>query len=313
MFQFLKLIRWPNLVIIIFSMSIILLFIITPGLNIKVFTEGLTLVQFMLLVFATIFITIGGYIINDVFDIHADSVNKLDKDSPVGNSISIETANVLYWGFTIVGILLGTLLSYLVNQINFGIIFLFSAGLLWFYSQKYQCQPLVGNIVVAFLSALSFGLVWLFQFYALSNNANIFVNVQSSFGLVNKFIVIYMGFAFVTSLLREVVKDIEDYQGDNRFGCITFTVKYGVGASKVLALIIAYIALVASFYVQYTFFKSDFYYLFSAFFLLDILFISVILMLHKASSKSNYSKLALLIKVTMLVGILSMILFYFEF
>jgi 4-hydroxybenzoate polyprenyltransferase len=122
-----------------------------------------------------------------------------------------------------------------------------------------------------------------------------------------------MGFAFMVSLLREVVKDIEDYQGDNRFGCITFTVKYGVGASKVLALIIAYIALVAIMYVQYTFFKSDFYYLFSAFFLLDILFISVILMLHKASSKSNFSKLALLIKATMLVGILSMILFYFEF
>jgi 4-hydroxybenzoate polyprenyltransferase len=313
MLQFFKLIRWPNLLIMLFSMSIILVTIIVPGLNIKLFVDGLSLGQFVLLILSTIFIAIGGYIINDVFDIHADAVNKLDVNSPVGNSISIETANTLYWVFTILGVLMGTFVSYSVNQINFGLIFLFSAGLLWFYSQKYQCQPLVGNIVIAFLSALSFGLVWLFEFYSLSNNAFVFVDVQSSFGIVNRYVVVYMGFAFMVSLLREVVKDIEDYQGDNRFGCITFTVKYGVGASKVLALIIAYIALVAIMYVQYTFFKSDFYYLFSAFFLLDILFISVILMLHKASSKSNFSKLALLIKATMLVGILSMILFYFEF
>ena len=312
MLQFLKLIRWPNLLIMLFSMSMILLFIIIPSLNIKAFEVGLTLSQFALLVFSTIFIAIGGYIINDVFDIHADSVNKLDDDSPVGNSISMETANTLYWVFTILGILMGTLLSYLVNQINFGLIFLFSAGLLWFYSQKYQCQPLVGNVVIAFLSALSFGLVWLFEFYSLSNNAELFVDVQSNFGLVNRLVVIYMGFAFMVSLLREVVKDIEDYNGDNRFGCITFTVKFGVAASKVLALIIAYISLFASLFIQYTFFKSSFYYLFGAFFTIDILFISVILMLHKATLKSNFSKLSVIIKVLMLVGILTMVLFYFE-
>ena len=313
MLQFLKLIRWPNLLIMLFSMSIILFFIIVPSLGIKVFYDGLTLGQFALLVFSTIFIAIGGYIINDVFDIHADSVNKPDIDSPVGNSISIETANTLYWVFTILGVLMGTFLSYLVNQINFGLIFLFSSGLLWFYSQKYQCQPLVGNIVIAFLSALSFGLVWLFEFYALSNNANVFVTVQPNFGLVNRIVVIYMGFAFMVTLLREVVKDIEDFNGDNRFGCITFTVKYGITASKVLALIIAYTSLFASVFVQFTFFKSNFNFLFGTFFIIDILFISVILMLHKASTKSNYSALSTIVKVIMLVGILSMILVYFEF
>ncbi len=312
MSQFLKLIRWPNLVILIFSMSIILFFIIAPGLKIQIFTQGLTLVQFMLLVFSTIFIAIGGYIINDIFDIHADSVNKLDKDSPVGNSISIETANVLYWVFTIIGILLGVLLSYLVNQINFGLIFLFSAGLLWFYSQKYQCQPLVGNIVIAFLSALSFGLVWLFQFYALSNDAPIFVDAQSHFGLINKLVVIYMGFAFTVSLLREVVKDIEDYEGDNRFGCVTFPVKFGITASKILALVIAYLALAASIFIQYGFYKSGYYLLLGSFFPIDILFISVIFILHRASSKSTFSSLSVIIKIIMLIGVLSMVSFYFE-
>jgi len=312
MLQFFKLIRWPNLLIMLTSMSIILFFIIVPSLNIRVFDDGLSLSQFGLLVFSTIFIAIGGYIINDVFDIHADSVNKQDIDSPVGNSISIETANILYWVFTISGVLMGTFLSYLVNQVNFGLIFLFSSGLLWFYSQKYQCQPLVGNIVIAFLSALSFGLVWLFEFYSLSNNADVFVAVQPSFGLVNRLVIIYMGFAFMVSLLREVVKDIEDYKGDNRFGCITFTVKYGISASKVLALIIAYISLFASMFIQYTFFESGYYFVFGAFFPIDLLFLSVVLMLHWASVKSSYSKLSIIVKVIMLAGVLTMILFYFE-
>ncbi len=312
MSQFLKLIRWPNLIILVFSMSVILIFVIAPGLNIKVFVHGLTFVQFALLVLSTIFIAIGGYIINDIFDIHTDSVNKLNNNSPVGNSISIETANVLYWVFTIIGILLGVLLSFLVNQINFGLIFLISAGLLWFYSQKYQCQPIVGNVVVAFLSALSFGLVWIFEFYALSNNANVFMDALSTFGLINRLVIIYMSFAFMVSFLREIVKDMEDYDGDNRFGCVTFAVKYGITASKILALVITYISLFASFFIQYNFFESGFYLLFSAFILIDLLFISVIFMIHKASAKPDFKKLSLIIKIIMFVGIMSMILFHFE-
>lgn len=294
--------------IIILSMSFILCFIIAPGLGIKVFSEGLSFGEFSLLIASTILIAIGGYIINDVFDINTDSMNK-PGNNIIENIVSVEFAYKLYWITTITGVLSGVLLSYLINQINFGLIFLFSAGLLWFYSQKYQCQPLVGNIVIAFLSSLSFGLVWLFEFYALSNNAGVFVNVQTNFPLINRLIIIYMGFAFMVSLLREVIKDMEDYKGDNRFGCRTFTVKYGINASKILALVVAYISLSASVLIQYYFFNAGFNLLFSAFFIIDILFIVIISLLHRASSKPNFSKLSLLIKILMLFGILSMILF----
>ncbi len=311
MTSYLRLIRWPNLIIIVLSMSLILFFVIAPGLGIVLLSEGLSAFEFVLLLVSTILIAIGGYIINDVFDINSDSINKKGNNI-IGSTISVEFANTLYWITTIIGILSGVLLSYLVNQINFGLIFLFSAGLLWFYSQKYQCQPIIGNIVIAFLSALSFGLVWLFEFYALSNDAEIFVDVQTSFPLVNRLVLIYMGYAFVVTLLREVVKDIEDYKGDNRFGCTTFTVKYGVSASKILALIVAYFSLLASLYIQYYFYKAEYYLLTSAFFIVNIMFVMIIVFLHKALSINSYSKLSVLIKILMLVGILSMILFYFE-
>ncbi len=286
-------------------------FIIVPGLGINIFSGGLSFVEFLLLVFSTVLIAIGGYVINDIFDINTDTINKPGKNT-IENTFSIKFAYRIYWTTTIIGILSGVLLSIIVNQINFGLIFLFCAGLLWFYAQKYQCQPLVGNVVIAFLSSLSFGLVWLFEFYALSNNAEVFVVIQSNFPVVNRLVAIYMGFAFMTSLLREVIKDIEDYKGDNRFGCITFTVKYGISASKLLALVVAYTSLLATFYVQYSFFNAGTYLLLIAFFIIDILFIVIISLLHKASSKLNYSNISSMVKILMIFGILTMILFYFE-
>ncbi|NQU33889.1 MAG: UbiA family prenyltransferase [Bacteroidetes bacterium] len=308
----LSLIRWPNLVIIAISMIFLMLFVIDPALGINGFSDGMTNLQFILLLVATLLIAIGGYIINDIFDINTDSINKAGKNV-VGRSITIKQAYTYYWITTAGGIVAGTLLSYLINQINFGLIFLFSAGLLWFYSQKYQCQPLIGNIVISILSSISIGLVWLFEFYALSSNASVFVNAQTNFPLVNRLVLIYMGYAFMVSFLREMVKDIEDYQGDNRFGCITFTVKFGISASKIVAIFLGYTSLFASAMIQYYFYHAGIVFLFSAFFIIDIIFVIIIYKLHKAVTKSQYSKLALLIKTLMLCGIISMILFYFEF
>lgn len=122
----LSLIRWPNLVIIAISMIFLMLFVIDPALGIDGFSDGMTTLQFLLLIVATILIAIGGYVINDIFDINTDSINKAGKNV-VGRSITIKQAYTLYWITTAVGIAAGTLLSYLINQINFGLIFLFSA------------------------------------------------------------------------------------------------------------------------------------------------------------------------------------------
>ncbi|RLD36965.1 MAG: hypothetical protein DRI89_15685 [Bacteroidetes bacterium] len=312
MLSFLKLIRWPNLLMIIISMKLMLFFVISPALGLSWFGGGMDVLEFFLLVMATLFIAIGGYLINDFFDMNADTVNK-PGDNQVGGKFSVMLTQTLYWIFTISGVLLGVLLAYLLNQINYALVFLFVAGLLWFYSEKYQCQPLVGNVVVAILSGLSFGLVWLFEFFALSNHAEIFTGVQSDFGLVNRLVLIYMGFAFVVSLLREVVKDIEDLKGDDRFGCRTFPVVYGKNKARNIAVVIAIAGLLSAFWFQYYFFSASFIMLFAYFFIVDILFVGIIFFLLKAEKKSDYSKLATLIKVLMLAGVLSMALFYFEF
>ena len=308
--KFFKLIRWVNISIVILSMSMVLLFVISPLLDMDWFQYGLCPGQFMLLVSATIFIAIAGNILNDIYDINADGVNK-PGGNIVGRKISLSTAWTLYWIFTIGGILLGTFLSHLVNQINYGLIFLFSSGLLWFYSQKYQCQPLIGNIVVSALSALSFGLVWLFQFFALSNEAEVFASVQTNFGLINRMVLIYMAFAFVTSFLREIVKDIQDYKGDERFGCRTFAVVYGFAKAKRLLLVISYLFFVGFAAAQFYFLQLGYNFHFWYFMIIDILLGEMIRRIHIAREPKDFSNISMLIKLTMLAGILSMAIFYF--
>jgi len=123
---------------------------------------------------------------------------------------------------------------------------------------------------------------------------------------------IYMGFAFLVSLFREVVKDIEDFAGDDRFGCRTFAVVYGIDKARFLALIVAIIGLIASAWFQYYFYTASFTLLFVYFFLVNALFIWSIYLLLKVNQKEDYSRLSVVIKTLMLLGILSMALFYFE-
>ncbi len=311
MIPFLKLIRWPNLLIVGLSMLLILFCVIRPGLGYGGFEIGLSVLEFLLLVAASLFIAIGGYLINDFYDMNADSVNKPGVNQ-VGRKFPVYIIDILYWVFTITGIGSGALLSWHVDHINYSLIFVFSAGLLWFYSSRYQCQPIVGNVVIAFLSALSFGLVWIFEFFALSAQPDAFVGVQQLFGLVNQMVFIYVAFAFMVSFLREVVKDMEDIKGDDRFGCRTFSVVYGLTKAKWLSLFIALVGLLGSVWVQIYFYQLGFHYLFIYFFVINILFLLVIYQLVKASETKDFSRLSSVIKTLMLAGILSMPVFYFE-
>ncbi len=304
--QFFSLIRWPNLVIIILSMVLIRQAVIFPILGID---GGLSTSGFLTLVFAVIFITMGGYLINDYFDMDADRINKSGKNL-VGTLFSVELVKNLYYLFSAIGIGLGMLVSWQIDEINYTLIFLFTAGILWYYSERYQCQVILGNVVVAFLSALSFGLVWIYDFFALKNQAELFLAAQSNFGMVSKLVLLYMGFAFITSLFREMVKDMEDVEGDKRMGCRTLPVVVGVAKAKRFALGVGIVLLFFILWVQYFLFVSGFTYVAAYFILVDLLSVIVILKLIKTGDINGFHKVSTYTKLLMLVGILSMVLFW---
>ena len=307
----LKLIRWPNLVMIIATMTLVLLFVIQPVLQIAWFAGGLDVFQFVILVVATLLVTTGGYVINDLFDLEADRINKPGKNL-VGSKFSVASVQTMYWIFTLIGVLAGAWLSWSLDRLGAGLIFFFAAGMLWFYSERYQCMPLVGNLVVAFLSALSFYIVWIFQFLALKMDPYIFAYAQGSFPLLNRFLLIYAGFAFFVSLLREIVKDVEDLEGDERFGCGTMAVVWGVKASRIAALIVSGICLAGTVLVLIFLLEAQFYYLFGYFIAIGILFIYTLALILSARKRSDFKRLSVLLKLLMVVGISSMVLVYFE-
>jgi len=312
MISFLKLIRWPNILIIWLSMSLIFFCVINPVLGLENFEAGLSISQFILLVASTTFISIAGYLLNDLFDINPDQVNKPGKNM-VGRKFRVHMVQILYWIFTVSGVLLGAYVSYAIGKINYSLVFVFVAGLLWFYSERYQCQPVIGNIVIAFLSALTIALVWLFSFFALIKEPVIFANVQMYFSNLNILILLFSGFAFFTSLMREMIKDIEDFKGDDRFGCRTFPVIFGIKKAKWLALIVTLVTLVLSIWCQVFFIRAGFEKLFYYFFFVDLFFLIVAWMLIKAREPKDYKKASLVVKILMVIGILSMALVYFEY
>lgn len=306
--NFFNFIRWHNLVIIILSMVFIRWFVILPELGIE---KGMSYAQFVVLALSVLFVTIGGYIINDYFDMDADRINKPGKNL-VGTKVPVNSAMNLYYLFSALGIIGGLLLSWWVGKINYGLVFLLTVGILWFYSERYQCQSLLGNLVVAFLSALSFGLVWLFDFFALKNSPELFASAQSNFAIVNSLVLIYMGFAFLTSLFREMIKDMEDIEGDSRMGCRTLPVVIGVAKAKTYSFVVGVVLLLFILWVHYFLFSSALFYVAGYFVIIDILLIVILVKLYQSRDVVDFSNLSGLSKILMLLGVLSMVMFYFE-
>ncbi len=217
----LKLIRWPNLVMIVITQFLVRYCLIMPAFTVEykvtnVFPDHLNKLQFILLVISTLLIAAGGYIINDIQDTSIDQYNKPGKNK-INNGIKEESAFKLYYILSAIGAACGFFVAFSIGKISLGFVPLFAAISLYMYSTFYKKRFLSGNIMIAFLSALSVMIVGLFEpeFY-------------KSF----IYLLWYGVFAFEISLIREIIKDIEDKDGDERAQSKSLPVLYGVKKTK---------------------------------------------------------------------------------
>jgi len=312
MTAFFKLIRWPNILMIWITMGLTLFGLINPVLSLRPFEAGMNVTQFLLLTAAVTFIAMAGYLLNDIHDMDADAVNKPGKNV-VGRKISVQTVRMLYWVFNILGVVAGVIFAWMLGQINYSLIFILSAGLLWFYSGRYQCQPLTGNLVVAFLSSLTIMLVWLFDFLMLMNRSDIMISIHQFLPIVNALILLFTAFAFMTTLIRELVKDMQDFAGDDRFGCRTLAVVAGVDKAKRITMFLLVVTVLLALYSQWYFFQTGFINLFYFFLMIDLLIFGVIFRLAGARDAKDFKGVSFLIKILMLAGIFSMIFIYLTY
>jgi 4-hydroxybenzoate polyprenyltransferase len=265
--EFLRLIRWPNLLIIILTMVLIRYAVLAPLLSktgVILINQGngeeVSMVlmqpwlQFVILVAAVVLLTAAGYVINDYFDIRTDLINK--GTVIVGTVISRRKAMLLHNVFNFAAVLAGFYVSWKAGYFWLGTLFLIVSGLLYFYSASYKRQFLIGNLLVSVLAASMPLLVvcfeWPFLFKYYSANAIELPPLSFLFYWTGGFAL----FAFLTTLTREIVKDIEDFEGDSEFGRNTLPVIMGLRTSRLVAAALMLLTLVLLFLVWY-FFLND--------------------------------------------------------
>jgi 4-hydroxybenzoate polyprenyltransferase len=256
---------------------------------------------FALLVIATVLITAGGYVINDYFDIKTDLINK--GKVIVGSKIPRRKAIMWHSIFNIASVSAGFYISDRVGYLWLGTMFLVVSGLLYFYSASYKRQFLIGNILVAFLTAMVPMLVVFYECPALYRYYTINAIVLPKFNLIIYWIGGFALFAFLTNLIREIIKDTEDFEGDIAYGRNTIPVVIGVVSAKIVSISLAIITIILL-YLAWHFFINDTITLVYISVMVVLPLLYVIYKLAGSSEKKQLHGASSIMKIVMLTGIL---------
>jgi len=298
-----KLIRIQNLLIVAVTQYLMRFAIIRPIIALKSFELQLSELDFFILVLSTICLTAAGYVINDYFDTKTDAFNRPERVI-VDRFISRRSAMALHVVLNTLGVIGGFYVSYAIGHIKFGFIFILVTGVLWYYSTTYKRQFLLGNLLVALLTAMVPLMVIIFEMPLLNEAYGaILIAEDNNLNVIIYWILAFSFFAFITTLIREIIKDTEDYEGDSAFGRNTLPILLGVNYTKliVLILILGTLASLVIIYLRELRGPISFWYLL----LMQVLpFIYLIYRIIKANSKKDYHVASVLMKVIMLGGLL---------
>lgn len=299
---FFTLIRWPNLIFIALTQALFYFCIYLP-----LYHQQAT-AKLILLIIASVFIAAGGYIINDYFDRNIDQINKPNKNV-VDTILHRRWAIVWHLLLSVTGILL-TAFAAGRHYWYLAVANLFCVVLLWFYSTAFKRQLLIGNVIISVLTAWTI----LILFFAFSHPGNAFNSTDMQSVKFFRAAFLYSGFAFIISLVREAVKDMQDLEGDARYGCRTLPIVAGIKSTKLytaiwLAVLIAILAILQVYVLQFGWWPAVLY----SVVLVIIPLVNTLQKLRKAASSSDFAQLSRTTKWIMLSGILSMIFFSFYF
>lgn len=303
MFHFLNLIRWKNLLIIALVQVLIKYALFEP-FNIDITLDGF---GFSLLVISTLCIAAAGNIINDIYDIDTDLINKPNKVI-ISKSISEPKAFNLFLLLTILGVCIGFYLSNLINKTGFSAIFIFSSALLYVYSTSLKQTILIGNIIVSVLIAMSIIIVGLFDLLPAITPEN-----QHTQLTMFKILLNYALFAFMINLMREIIKDIEDIEGDTKAVMRTLPIVTGKNRTTKVLFGLSFIPLIAVVYYVVTYLFN--YQIAVGYFLLFIIapLLYFTIKIFSAKTTKELHHLSNVLKLIMLFGVLSLLLYKYKY
>ena len=299
---FLKLIRWQNLLFIVITQILYEYCIYLP------IYESHSTNQLGFIILASVLIAAAGYIINDYFDLNIDQINKPDRVI-VNNAVSRRWAIFWHLVFSLLGLFF-TVLALPPSLFWYLILAnLFSILLLWLYSTNFKKQLLIGNVIISILTSWVI-LILFFSKSPLSVD-NIITADHKEIRLF-RLTMLYAGFAFIISLIREVLKDMEDRVGDARYGCKTMPIVWGLPASKVFVAVWI-IVLAGTLVILQLYVLPYGWWLSIAYCLLAIVapLLMVLSKLTAANTQQDFHLLSRYVKGIMFTGILSMLFFYY--
>jgi 4-hydroxybenzoate polyprenyltransferase len=294
---FLKMVRLPNLLFIALT-QFLFYFCIYSSL----YDGQRDLSGFVFIMLASVMIAAGGYAINDYFDINIDEVNKPQK-MVVDKVIHRRWAIAWHFMLSAAGVIFTAIALPVFQKWYLILANICCVALLWFYSTSFKKSLLIGNIVISVLTAWTILII----FFSRVNLSDAFQDTHQKFF---RLAILYAGFAFISSLVREAIKDMEDIEGDARYGCRTMPILWGLNASKVyvavwLVVLIALLILVQVYVLQFRWWLPVTY----SFMLIIFPLLYIFYKLFKAFTPGDFHHLSTVTKLVMLTGILSMLFF----
>lgn len=309
---FLKLIRWQNLIIIVLTQYLVRHFLIEPFYKIQHISLQMSHLDFAIFVFTLVLVSGAGYIINDIFDINIDRINKPDK-LIIGNTISEKKAYIYYYIMNGIALLTGIYIGIKTGSFNLGLIFMVPIAVFYFYSLKYKRLFLWGNLVISLMTGFLVIVVWVFEFLIIRKNGIAFTDGRHAYWIITYFVLAYALFAFLITLIREFVKDMEDMEGDSKWGCTTLTVVVGIENAKKIAALLSVFGIILVIFLQIKLKNVGFSYLAALLMIaVQIPFAYLSYKIWTAKEKTDFHYASNVAKVVMVLGILTMLGVYFN-
>ena len=297
--NYLKLIRYQNLLLLAF-MQLIFRF---GFLKFQDIFLSLADWQYGLLVLSTVLIAAAGYVINDIMDQETDRDNKPDSRI-IGKSISEKAAYNLYFVLNITGVGIGYYLASVIHKPSFAGAFIIISATLYMYASSLKQMLLVGNIIVALLLSFSVLIIGLFDLLPATYDGN-----QAEMGVMFSILIDYAVFAFIINLIREIVKDMEDVDGDYNQGMSTLPIALGISRTSKAVSVLGIIAtLILLWYINSNLMFSKLYFavIYGLIFIVGpMIFFSV--KVWNAKLKKDFNLLSTVLKWVIFFGILSIL------
>ncbi|MDD2636589.1 MAG: UbiA family prenyltransferase [Bacteroidales bacterium] len=314
---FLKLIRWKSILVAMLIMFLMKYAIIIPVYKYYGVLSGLSDLGFFFLVMSSMFILAGGNAINDYFDRKTDTINRPHKVI-VGFSINRRKAIFLHSAFTFIGVVFGFITAWFTGKFILGLYFMFISFLIWIYSHNLKKKVLLANITLSFLVALIPLTVGITEYYALEKSISEWdINTARAIKLALQTIIGFSIFTFIINLIRELIKDCQDFIGDYKTGIKSVPILIGKKNTNLLISIISILSIVylvviwEVYLAKLMFFQNNII----AEIYIYIIIILPILVLSIRSIWGNkiikYRRLNILTKFIMFFGVLFSIIFSF--